>query len=88
MVFSFEELTIFKEAGPKILIHSHSFMVPYGSSDADPSNEILSVGKVITKSDHAIATGGLLASFLSRLLFYRKNIDAMEMVMPRKRIFF
>ncbi len=48
-----------KEAGPEILVQSQLLIVPSGSLDADPSNEMLSVGKVITWSGPAIAVGGL-----------------------------
>jgi len=53
---------IVKEAGPEIFCQSHSLIVPSGSLEAEPSNEILSVGKVITWSGPAMAIGGLLFS--------------------------
>ena len=52
-------LMILKEAGPSIFFQSHSLIVPSGSLEAEPSNEILSVGKVITRSGPAMAMGGL-----------------------------
>ena len=47
---------------PSIFFQSHSLIVPSGSLEDDPSNEILSVGKVITWLGHAVAVGGLLFS--------------------------
>ena len=55
-------LIITKEAGPEIFVQSHSLIVPSGSLEAEPSNEILAVGKAITWSGPAIAIGGLLFS--------------------------
>ena len=50
---------------------------------------MLSVGKVITRSGPAMATGGLLASFLSSFSFLQeKNIDAMEMDNDKRRNLF
>jgi hypothetical protein len=62
MISFFEELFTLKEAGPEIFFQSHSLIVPSGSLDADPSNEMLSVGKVITWSGPATAIGCLLVS--------------------------
>ena len=59
-VFDMEEALILKDAGPEIFFQSHSLIVPSGSLDADPSNEMLSVGKVIPWSGPAMAMGGLL----------------------------
>jgi hypothetical protein len=63
-----------KEAGPEIFFQSHSLIVPSGSLEGEPSNEIVSVGKVISWSGPAMAIGGLL--FLCSLhmifLFCRK----------------
>ena len=56
--------TVLKEAGPEIFVQSHSLIVPSGSLEAKPSNEMLSVGKVITWSGPATAVGGLLFSLL------------------------
>lgn len=55
------------EAGPSISFRSHpiaigSLIVPARSLDAEPSNQILSAGKVITWSGPANAVGGLLFS--------------------------
>ena len=61
-VFGINVLTILKEAGPEIFIQSHSLIVPFVSLEAEPSNEILSVGKVITWSGPARAIGSLLIS--------------------------
>ena len=55
-------MVMLKEAGPEIFVQSHSLIVPSGSLVAEPSNKILSVGKVITWSGPAIAIGGLLYS--------------------------
>ena len=49
-VFAVAEEEILKEAGPSIFFQSHSLIVPSGSLEAEPSNEMLSVGKVITWS--------------------------------------
>ena len=61
-VFSVAALTILKEAGPSIFFQRHSLIVPSGSLEAEPSNEMLSVGKVITWSGPATAIGDLLFS--------------------------
>ena len=61
-VFEDDGERILKEAGPSIFFQSHSLIVPSGSLEAEPSNEMLSVGKVITWSGPAIAVGGLLFS--------------------------
>ena len=60
------------------------------SVEAEPSNEMLSVAKVITWSDPAIATGGLLTSSPSSFAFLQeKNISATEMDNDKRRnIFF
>jgi len=55
-------MCLLKEAGPEILAQSHSLIVPSGSLELEPSSKMLSVGKVITWSDPAIAIGGLLFS--------------------------
>ena len=52
-----------KEAGPKIFVQSHALIFPSGALDDDPSNEVLSVGKVITCAGTAMA-GGMLLLFL------------------------
>ena len=51
-----------KEAGPEIFFQGQPLIVPSGSLEAELSNEMLSVGKVITWSGPAIAIGGLLFS--------------------------
>ena len=61
-VFEDDSEIISKEAGPSMFFQSHSLIVPSGSLEAEPSNEMLSVGKVITWSGPAIAVGGLLFS--------------------------
>jgi hypothetical protein len=58
---------ILNEAGPEIFVQSHSLIVPSGSLDADPSNETLSVGKVITWSGPAMAVGGLFVVSVGEL---------------------
>jgi len=62
IVFAEARSIILKEAGPEIFVQSHSLIVPSGSLEAEPSNEILSVGKVITWSGPAMAIGCLLFS--------------------------
>ena len=47
-VFEDDSEIILKEAGPEIFVQSYSLIVPSGSLDAEPSNEMLSVGKAIT----------------------------------------
>jgi hypothetical protein len=39
---------ILKEAGREILFQSHSLIVPSGSLEAEPSNKVLSIGKLLT----------------------------------------
>ena len=67
-----------------------TLIVPSGSLEAEPPNEILSVGKAITWSGPAMAIGGLWASFLSSFAFMQeKNIRATEMDNEKRRnIFF
>jgi len=67
---------ILKEARPEIFVQSRSLIVPSGSLEAEPSNEMLSVGKVITWSGPAIAVGGLFPSLhpWQDFSFYRKKI--------------
>jgi hypothetical protein len=57
-----EALTILKEAGPEIFVQSHLLIASSGSFEAEPSNEMLSVSKVIISSGPAIAIGALLFS--------------------------
>jgi hypothetical protein len=62
-------------------------MVQYHCADA--SIETLSVGKVITMSGPAMATGGLLASYLSSFAFLQqKNISETEMDNDKRRDLF
>jgi len=67
---------ILKEVGPEIFVQSRLLIIPSGSLEAEPSNEMLSVGKVITWSGPALAVGGLFPPcIVGRIfLFYRKKI--------------
>jgi hypothetical protein len=53
-----------KRSRARYFVQSHPLIVPSGSLEAEPSNEMLSVGKVITWSGPAIAIGDLLALLL------------------------
>jgi hypothetical protein len=80
-----------EDAGPEIFFQSHSLIVPSGSLEAEPSNEMLSVGKVITWSGPATAIGGLLFSTHPSQDFsflQERNIPAIEMNNARRRNFF
>ena len=63
--FGVAELLKVKVTGPAIFVQSHSLIVPSGSLEAEPSSEILSVGKVITWSGPAMVIGRLLFSLQS-----------------------
>jgi len=63
-----------EETGPEFIVQGQLLIVPSGSLELLPSSEMLSVGKVITRSGTAIATGGFLASYLSSFAFYRRKI--------------
>ena len=64
-------------------------MFPSGSLEAEPSNEIISAGKLITWSGPAMATGGLLASYLSSFAFLQeKNISTTQMDNAKRRNLF
>ena len=78
-----------KEAGPEIFCQSHSLIVPSGSLEEEPSNEMLSVGKVITWSGPATAIGGLLFSLQpSHDLSFLQAVIITEPVNKMKRKYF
>ncbi|HJS52900.1 MAG TPA: hypothetical protein VJ765_00110 [Chitinophagaceae bacterium] len=75
-----------KETGPEIFFQSQPLIVPSGSLEAEPANEMLSVGKVITWPGPAIAIGGLLfslqpsqdVSFLQERNIPVSNVDSIN----------
>ena len=68
-VFLSDERSAIKKTGPEIFIQSHSLILPSGTLDDLPSNEMLSVGKVITWSGPATAIGGLFFQCILHMRF-------------------
>ena len=92
-VFAVVVLAIVKEAGPEIFVQSQTLIVPSGSLDDEPSNKMLSAGKVRSGSGPAMAIGGLLFSLqpsqeYSLLQHIKTKAPARKNISAKKIIFF
>ena len=54
--------TIVAVDGPEVCVQVYEVIVPLGSDDPLPFNEVLLVGKVIVWLEPALATGGLFTA--------------------------
>lgn len=82
---------ITKEEGPEIFVQSHYITFPSESLEAEPSNEMLSAGKVITWSGPATAMGGLFPLQPSQECSFLQGINipvAVIIITANKNIFF